>query len=345
VTAERTRLISRPAVTVLLPVRDAEDTLEASLASIAAQTLDDHEVVAVDDGSRDRSAALLEAAARRDPRLRVLRTGGRGLVAALNLGLAEARAELIARMDADDVARPRRLERQMERLREEPTTSIVGCRVALETPEGQANRGMKDYVSWLNRLLDHESIVRDLWVESPLPHPSVTVRASTLRALGGYREFDGPEDYDLWLRARAMGLRFGKVPEELLVWRDSLKRLSRRDRRYSSERFRALKIETLEAGLLAGGRPIVIWGAGPGGKSWARDLLARGREVAAFVEVDPRKLDQRIHGIPVVPVDAAGRFPGALHLAAVAGPSARERIRDEAGRMGLQDGRDLIAVA
>ena len=65
----------------------------------------------------------------------------------------------------------------------------------------------------------------------------------------------------------------------------------------------------------------------------------------AFVEVDPRKLGQRIHGIPVVPVPQAGAWPGALHLAAVGQPGARDAIRSEAARLGLLDERDLLAVA
>ena len=103
-----------PAVSVLLPVRDAASTLAACLDSLAAQTLADHEVVAVDDGSMDGSGERLGARAAADPRVRVFRTPPRGLVPALTLALAEARAPLVARMDADDVAHPPRLEAQVQ---------------------------------------------------------------------------------------------------------------------------------------------------------------------------------------------------------------------------------------
>lgn len=89
-----------PRISVLLPVRDAAATLEACLDSLAVRTLADHEVVAVDDGSRDGSGDVLRAAARRDPRLRVTSIPPRGLVGALRLALAEARAPLVARPDA-----------------------------------------------------------------------------------------------------------------------------------------------------------------------------------------------------------------------------------------------------
>jgi glycosyltransferase involved in cell wall biosynthesis len=334
-----------PRVTVLLPVRDALPTLGDCLRSLTAQTLEDHEVVAVDDGSRDGSAELLEAYARTEPRLRVLRTEARGVVAALNTALGEARAPLVARMDADDVAHRERLARQAERLSTDPGVDVLGCRVRLLAERGARNRGMRAYVAWLNALLDHEAITRDLFVESPLAHPSVMMRTAALLALGGYRAFDGPEDYDLWLRAHAAGLRFGKLAKTLLLWRDGAGRLSRTDPRYAPERFLDLKLEALARGPLLGRRPVVIWGAGPVGKGWARALARHGHEVAAFVEVDPRKIGGSIHGAPVVSVAAASALRGPLHLAAVGQPGARARIREEAHRRGLREGQDLLAVA
>lgn len=333
-----------PRVSVLLPVRDAEATLGECLESLAAQSLREHEVIAVDDGSSDGSGSRLAEAARRDGRLRVLATPPRGIVAALNAALALARSPLVARMDADDVAHPERLARQARRLDEDARTDVLGCRVRLlGGPAG--NAGMRAYVAWLNGLIDHDAIVRDLFVESPLAHPSVMMRAAALRALGGYRAFDGPEDYDLWLRAHGQGMRFAKEPAVLLDWRDGPRRLTRRDARYAPARFRAVKLAALLERPLRGGRPVVVWGAGPIGKAWARALRAEGVPLAAFVEVDPRKVGQRLHGAPVLPLAAAGSIAGALHLAAVGQPGARERIRAAAREIGLRDGFDLVAVA
>jgi hypothetical protein len=200
-------------------------------------------------------------------------------------------------------------------------------------------------VDWQNSLLDHDAIARDRFVESPLVHPSVMMRAAALRAQGGWREFAGPEDYDLWLRGFEAGLRFAKLEETLLVWRDSPGRLTRTDPRYSAGCFQALKLEALRRGLLAGGRDAVVWGAGRVGKSWARALVTAGHPVRAFVEVDPRKIGRTLFGAPVVAVAEAGCWRGPLHLAAVGQQGARDRIREEAARRGLQDGRDLVAVA
>ena len=330
-----------PRVSVLLPVKDAVATLPECLASLQGQSLPDHEVVAVDDGSTDGSFTLLERAAAEDPRVRVLRSEAKGLISALNTALRAARGRFLARMDADDVAHEQRLRLQAEALERDSATHILGTRVTVFG--GTANAGMRAYVEWSNGLLDDAAIRRDLFVESPLVHPSVMMRARVLRELGGYRTYDGPEDYDLWLRASAAGARFAKLEEPLLLWRDGPARLTRKDPRYAPERFRERKLEALLEGPLAG-RDAVVWGAGKIGKAWARALLARGVRVLAFVEVDPRKLGQRIHGAPVMDVASGSALRGGLHLGAVGQPGARERIRAEARRRGLKDA-DLVAVA
>lgn len=300
----------------------------------------------MDDGSSDGTSTLLADAARADRRVRVVRQEPLGLVAALNRGLAEARAPLLARMDADDVAHPLRLDAQVALLDREASLTALGSRVHLLGSPGADNAGMRAYVDWQNQLLTPEDVQRELFVESPLVHPSVTLRTDALRALGGYRDTGGPEDYDLWLRGAAAGWRMAKHPLVLLDWRDRAGRLTRTDARYHADRFREAKLDALLQRLLPAERPVVVWGAGPIGKAWSRDLGARGRRVAAFVEVDPDKIGQRIHGAPVVGVEDARRLEaGALHLAAVGRPDARARIRSEAARLGLLDGRDLVAVA
>src|SRR5262245_50060119 len=108
-----------------MPVRDAGATLGEAMDSLLAQTFRDFEIVAVDDGSTDDSRARLEAYAARDARVRVLAGPAQGLVAALERGRAACRAPLIARMDADDVAAPERLARQVALLEARPELGLV----------------------------------------------------------------------------------------------------------------------------------------------------------------------------------------------------------------------------
>jgi hypothetical protein len=204
---------------------------------------------------------------------------------------------------------------------------------------------MAAWAEWTNGLLDHDAIARERFVESPLVHPTVVLRATRLRALGGWRDGPWPEDYELWLRGLDAGWRFAKLPDVLLTWRDHGRRLTRRDPRYAPARFLDLKLEALARGPLAARPPVVLWGAGPIGKAWARALVAAGQRLAAFVEVDPRKIGGSLLGAPVVTVADATRVGGAVHLAAVGQKGARARIRAEAARLGLAEGRELFAVA
>jgi len=331
-----------PAVSVLLPVRDAAPTLDAALESVLGQTRPDLELVAVDDGSDDGSGQRLEAWARRDPRVRVLRRPPRGLVPALHEGLGHCRAPLVARMDADDLCHPERLEVQLAFLDAHPRVGAVGSLVAGATIEGQPlARGMTRYLEWSNQLCAPEEIARERFIESPLVHPSVVLRRSLLEETG-YREGPFPEDYDLWLRLVARGVPLAKVPRVLLTWREHPARATRRDPRYASRNHRALKIEALLAGPLARPVPIVFWGAGLEGKPLLRALRGRGCDVRAVIDIDPRKIGNRVHDTPVVPQAALPglleRHPGALVLVAVGVPEARPGIRVDLEALGLREG-------
>lgn len=333
-----------PTVSVLLPVRNGAVHLDEALASMAAQTLDDFELVAVDDGSTDATPDLLADWAARDPRLRVVRQEAAGIVAALERARREARSPYLARMDADDVAEPRRLEAQLALMEAEPGLSGCGCLVRY-FPRSRVRAGARRYEAWINDAVTPEEIERSVFVECPLAHPTFFLRAHAVEAVGGYQAFDGPEDYDLVLRMWSEGHRFGKVPEVLMRWREGPDRLSRTDPRYAPEAFLATKLRHLRATLLRDGGSVVIWGAGPVGKGWSKALRRADVGLAAFVEVDPRKIGQEIHGAPVWRPDELRSRQEPYVLAAVGSPGARSEIREALASMGRRELVDYRAVA
>lgn len=332
-----------PAVSVLLPCRDAGATLDAALGSLVGQRQRDFEVVAVDDGSTDDTAARLDAWMRRDRRIRVVTTPPRGIVAALTVAARAAQGAVLARMDADDVALPERLTAQLALLDAHPQIAACGTGIRY-FPRAALREGARRYERWINGVVTPEEIDRDLFVECPLPHPTLMVRRAPFDAVGGYREVDWPEDYDLVLRLRVAGYALGKVPAVQVQWRESPRRLSRTDPRYGPDAFRRCKAHYLGP-LRLGGRPVVIWGAGPVGKAFARALGNAGHSVAAFVELDPRKLGQTIHGAPVVPPADVPRYRHAFLAAAVGQPGARAEIRAAFARLGVREPWDGCAVA
>ena len=338
-----------PTVSVLLPVFNGETYLEACLSSLSTQSLREFEIVTVDDGSTDSSPEILASWSRKEPRLRVIRQTHGGLVAALNAGLERCAGDLIARMDADDLAHPERLELQQQALAAQPEIDVLACRVT-HFAEEEVGIGFRVYEHWLNSLLDDEAIRRDLFIESPLPHPSVMVRKSVLQGVGGYRDVGWPEDYDLWLRLAARGCRFAKLPQTLLQWRDHGQRLTRTDRRYAVERFLECKAYYLGVGPLRGRSRVIIWGAGQTGRRLSKFLLRQGVPLEAFIDIDPRKCGRTMRNRPIVPPENLAeldRSPGQrpLVLAAVSSRGARAKIRQRLEAEGWRETRDFWCVA
>jgi len=338
--------LSPPRLSVFLPCRDAERHLDECIASLRAQTLSDYEVLAVDDGSRDGTLGILERWAERDPRVQVLAGTGSGIAEALSLAASHARAEHLARMDADDVMHPQRLRLQWRFL--QARTDISACGTGVRYfPRDRVGSGYERYESWLNSLRGKEEVERDLFVECPLAHPTMMVRAAAYRQVGGYRDRGWPEDYDLVFRLHRSGYKLANLPEVLLSWRITAGRLSMRSDTYSPEAFRRCKVHHLLRGYLPPGRALVIWGAGRVGKPLARELLRHQLQPAAFVDLDPRKIGQQVHGAVVcLPSFLNERADGRpFVLIAVGSPGAREDIRASLTEMGYEGAKDYLAFA
>ena len=337
-----------PRISVLMPVYNAAGTLPETLQSIAAQTLGDFEVIAVDDGSEDDSGTILEAWGRGDRRIQPVRAGRVGLVEALNLGLSRCRGEWVARMDADDRMRSDRLALQAALLDARPDISVAGSLVEIFA-EGTVGEGMKVYQAWLNGLVEHGDIAREIFIESPIAHPSAMVRRNELVELGGYRDTGWPEDYDLWLRYHAAGRRFAKVPEVLLYWREHADRLTRTDSRYSVENFLRVKARFLVDGPLQDRDGLIVWGAGQTGRRLSRHIVCMGRSIDAFVDISPRKIGGRMRDAPIVAPDELtltwNRYRRPMLIVAVSSRGARKLIRQALADVGLSEVKDYLCAA
>jgi glycosyltransferase involved in cell wall biosynthesis len=332
----KVRRVSVPTVSVVLPARNAGETIDAAVASIAAQTWRDFELLAIDDGSTDDTRTRLEAWARRDARVQVLETGGAGLVAALNAGLAQARGRFVARMDADDESLPERFAASIAALEAAPTLAGVGTGVDIMRRDRPPSPNLVAYGRWLSSLTSPATLYRDRFIESPLCHPSVMLRRAALDAVGGWRDEGVPEDWELWLRLLAGDYGLACLPRVLHRWFDHERRLTRTDARYAHARHLDLKARYL-APLLAG-RPVAVFGATAVGRGLARRLVERGVRVGAYVELAPRKVGQRIDGVPVVHLSEAPKDAHALLCVAAKG--AREDLRaflTSQGRVELTD--------
>jgi glycosyltransferase involved in cell wall biosynthesis len=328
-------------LSVLLPARNAAATLPSALESLFAQrAAPPFEIVCVDDASTDATPQILAAAAARDRRLCVVRGEGRGLVSALQLGLRNCRGDLVARMDADDLAHPDRLRLQAAALGRDHSLGAVGSLVrCFPRP---LKSGLSRLEAWLDSVVSKEECRRARFIEAPLVHPSITLRRSALEAVGGFRDEGWAEDWDLQIRLLEAGFELCKVPRRLLSWRDSASRLTRTGSAYAAPRMIELRAHHLALGPL-NQRPFDLWGAGPTGKRLARALEARGLRPRRFIDVAPRKRIAR--GLPVEPPDALGPPGETLVLCAVGAAGAREEIRADLGRRGYREGNDFLFAA
>ncbi len=179
---------------MIVPVFNREAVVGEAVASLARQTLEDMEIIVVDDGSSDSSADVAEAAARGKP-VRVIRhPNNRGIPAARNTGLQAARSGYIAWLDSDDLARPQRLERQVNFLARHLDVALVGAAAGRLDAQGRPKRRTRV------PFLTHETLAPALLFRSPFQQSSIMGRAEVLKAFEYRPEFPVCEDLDMFIR-------------------------------------------------------------------------------------------------------------------------------------------------
>jgi glycosyltransferase involved in cell wall biosynthesis len=203
-----------PLVSVLLPVYNGEKFVATTIASILDQSFRDFEFIIINDGSTDNTPNILEQL--HDPRLRIIHKPNEGLGRTLNLGLQLARGKYIARIDADDMADPKRLEKQVAFLEAHPEIAVVGSATKVIYPDGTVQIRL--------RPLEPRNIRQHIIKLCPLAHPSVCMRKDAALSVGGYDTAqDGSlgrsagEDYHLWVRMLVNGFELANLPEPLIT--------------------------------------------------------------------------------------------------------------------------------
>jgi len=336
-------MTAAPAVSVLIPARDAAETIELALRSVARQRFGDFECIVVDDGSRDDTATRVRRFAARDDRFTLLARPHGGIVAALETGLDACRGRYVARMAAADWMHRLRLELQVQALEAAASLCGVGSHVRI-FPRAGLSPGLRAYERWLNSLRDAGDVAREAFIECPLVHPTLCIRREVLLR-HRYRAAEWPEDYDLVLRLLAAGEHLGMVPRRLLSWRDRPDRLTRTASHCGQERIVACKANYLAAGFLASTDRYVLWGYGDTGRSLSRALAEHGKQLSEIVELHPGRIGQRIHGALVIHPDQLGAVRERLIVVSVAGAVARAQIRAALASFARVEGVDYVIAA
>jgi glycosyltransferase involved in cell wall biosynthesis len=332
--------IKHPLVSVVIPVRNGGKFLRHAVASILTQTFQNFELLLVDDHSTD---SALRALDKSDPRLKIFKSQGGGVVNAFNTGFSHCRGKFIARMDADDISLGNRLECQLDYLERHPRVDIAGSCVEIFSDDG-IKGGLERYQNWLNSVREPQQVRKQIFIESPLPNPTLMLRRAAMKKLTGYRNNGWPEDYDLLLRADAANMKMGKPEPVLLRWREHDTRLTHTDSLYRREKFMQAKAHFLVRHRL-NGRSVIIWGAGPTGRLIHDLIVSEGATVDGFIEVHPRRIGGQKRGLPVWSMDKIKNMGDALLLVAVGAAGAREEIAAFVSEHKKTEGQDYLFVA
>lgn len=328
-------------ISVVLPFFQAELKLERAVQSILKQTFTAFELLLVDNNSTDRSAEIAWKLAQSDSRIKLLYEQQQGVAFAMNRGMAAARGSYLARMDADDISLPERLEKQHQFLQNHPRIGLVGSNV--RHVSSLPSDGLQRFVDWVNGFHSEEEIWLNRFVEIPLIQPGVLFRAELVKQYGAYRHGNFPEDYELFLRWLAGGVRFAQLPEVLHEWHDSETRLTRTDERYSTEAFYKTKAHYFAQWFMQkqAEKELWIWGAGRKSRQRVRFLEDEGLHVAGYYDLKSHKTSEKpslaYHAVPE---------PGTQFILSMVGRyGAREKISSFLENKQYRAGGDYLMMA
>lgn len=195
-------------ISVVLPVHNAQETLDESISSIVSQTYRHFELIVVNNASTDQSAAIAHQWKLRDDRIRIVDEPRKGLVFAFNRGMAEVKGDWIARMDADDVAHPERFQKQMDYMTKNPEVDVLGTQMRMF--------GAKEKTT--DFPLTHKGIALDLCFRNCIAHPTVMIQRQRIKNITYPEGYDISDDYIQWVRW-SQSYQFANLPDALLSYR------------------------------------------------------------------------------------------------------------------------------
>jgi glycosyltransferase involved in cell wall biosynthesis len=271
-----------------MPVKNAQNTLLSAIESILKQTLTDFELIIINDHSTDISADIINSL--NDARIKYIDNASIGIAPALNTGINHAKCKYIARMDADDISYPTRLEKQLAFLEKNPEIDVVSCLVKhMSIAEGN-QQGYATHIEWLNSFISSEEHYTNRFIDAPVAHPSVFFRKSLIDSYGTYTLATVPEDFELWLRWMEHGVKFAKVPEILFQWSDYPGRTSRTNRNYDSNKFSRLKARYFSRWWQKNQLQYEIWIWGYGKEVFRKSnyLTEEGIEIKGYIDIKNR---------------------------------------------------------
>lgn len=322
-----------PLVSILTPFKDSALFLEDCLNSIIHQTYTHWELLIVDDHSTDDSYTIVAAFAKKDPRIKVFKNSGQGIIEALQTAFKNSSGAYITRMDSDDLMVPSKLESMLQDLKTHGKGHVALGLVSYFC-EGALGRGYQNYEQWLNRLTTIGANYTEIYKECVIPSPCWMVYRDDLIACGAFESDIYPEDYDMAFRFYKYRLKCIPSKNILHYWRDYSTRTSRTDEHYAANHFLTLKLHYFLQLDRNPNHPLVLWGAGFKGKFCAK-FLKKNKMPFIWICNNPKKIGKHIYDIELQAVLALNEVKNPQVIVTVANKIAQKRITNILENQGL----------
>lgn len=332
-----------PRISVILPFYQSGAELDSAIGSITNQSFPDWELILISNNANIQALKIAEKWASADSRIKLLHEPVQGIAFALNTGLLQSRAEIIARMDSDDISHLMRFEKQIRFLDANPEVDVVSTQTSFHSFL-EMNEGYDIFTQWQNSIITHEEHYITRFIESPLAHPTVMFRKALIEKYGPFSTANVPEDYELWLRWFDKNIKFHKIPEPLLQWNDHEARLSRNHDNYSKEAFYTVKCEYMAAWMkrsVPATKKVVVCGSSKIARKRA-DLL-RELDIDVYGYTDVKRVRNR--SINFILLHQLNEPENWFIINFISKRGVRELVRIHFMSLGFVEGKDFILAA
>ena len=318
--------MNQPLVSIIMAAKDTAPYLPKCIDSIIRQTYKNWELIAINDHSSDRTPDILNWYADKDDRIKVFHSKRAKLIPTLKEGYAEAKGELINRMDSDDYMPDDKLEVLVNEWLKYGKGHIIAGGTEHFVEKGEVGDGFRRYERWLNAVAKHEYHYQEIYHECVIPSHCWIIHKEDFDAVDGFNPEVYPEDYDLCFRFYQNGLKVHGIDKVLHYWRDRSDRISRTWDEYKDNRYFDLKLRYFYQIDRDRDRPLLLWGAGKNGKDLAKLLLEEEDDFRWICDND-RKVGKDVYGIKMEHFTALPSMGRPQILVAVASPDDKKIIR------------------
>lgn len=311
-------------VSILTPFKNTEAFIGECIQSIISQTYTNWELIIIDDHSTDNSYNIVNAFAENEPRIKLLKNTGNGIIDALKLAFKTSTGKFITRMDSDDIMANNKLEVLVNQLKTHGKQHVATGLVQYFSDAGISD-GYQQYETWINNLTKTGSNYNEIYKECVIASPCWMLHREDLITCGAFNPNIYPEDYDLTFRFYKH--KYKCIPNNQLLhyWRDYSYRTSRTHAHYALNHFIDLKLMHFLEIDYNSDKNLVIWGAGHKGKLIAKTLVEKNIPFTWICD-NPNKIGKAIYGVTLQPFMNLASVKNSQSIVTVANKIAQKEI-------------------